>query len=155
MSRSEILAKYKPDKDNLLLILHDLHNDNPEHFVSTEDITEVAEYLNLTYSSVYGVITYHSMFSLKPRGKYIIRVCNSPVCDMDSSEKIIDELKNLLAIGTGDTSVDRLFTLETTECLGQCAESPGIIINDRFFGNLNPDILKRIIDQLKSGTNDF
>lgn len=155
MSRSELLAKYKPDKDNLLLILHDLHKDNPEHFVSTEDIAEVAEYLNLTYSSVYGVITYYSMFSHKPRGKYIIRVCNSPVCELESSENIIDELKNILAIGIGDTSADGLFTLETTECLGQCAESPGMIINDRFFGNLNPDILKKIIDQFKSGTNDI
>jgi NADH-quinone oxidoreductase subunit E len=155
MSRSELLAKYKPDKDNLLLIIHDLQNNNAEHYVSTEDIAEVAKYLNLTFSSVYGVVTYYSMFSLKPRGKYIIRVCCSPVCGMESSENIIDELMSILAIGIGDTSSDGLFTLETTECIGQCAESPGMIINDRFFGNLNPYILRKIIDQYKSGINDI
>jgi NADH:ubiquinone oxidoreductase subunit E len=152
---SEILAKYKPEKENLLLILHDIQNACPEQFVSTGDITEVAKYLNITYSSVYGVVTYYLMFSLKPRGRYIIRVCNSPVCEMDNSESILEELKNILGVEEGETTTDKLFTLETTECLGQCADSPGMLVNERFFGNIDSVNLKEILDQFKYGTDEI
>ena len=104
--RNEILAKYKPGKENLLLILHDIQNTCPEQYISTEDIVEVAKYLNITFSSVYGVITYYSMFSLKPRGRYIIRVCNSPVCEMDNSGNILIRLKKILDnIKTGKNDI--------------------------------------------------
>ena len=154
ISSLEILARYKPVKDNLLLILHDLQNNNPQHYISKEDIIQIARYLNLTYSSVYGVVSYYSMFSLKPRSKYIIRVCRSPVCEMGNSENLTDELKKILPMGTGNMSAEGLFTIETAECLGHCEESPVIMINDKVYGNLNPDLLKEIIDQLKSGEND-
>jgi NADH-quinone oxidoreductase subunit E len=153
--RPEILAKYKPEKENLLLILHDIQNACPEQFISAEDITEVAKYLNITYSSVYGVITYYSMFSLKPRGRYIIRVCNSPVCEMDNSGNILIQLKKILGIKIGETTSDGLFTLETTECLGQCADSPGMLVNRRFFGNLGTVDLTRILNNIKTGKNDI
>ena len=58
MNRTDILQKYKPVRDNLLLILHDIQNNNPQQFITVEDIKEVAKYLNVTYSLVYGVITY-------------------------------------------------------------------------------------------------
>lgn len=143
ISSSEILARHKPVRDNLLLILHDLQNNHPQHYISKEDIIQTAEYLNLPYSSVYGVVSYYSMFSLKPRSKYIIRVCISPVCEVERSESIINELKNILSIESGNISSDGLFTLETSECLGHCDEAPGMIINDRFFGNLNIQKLKK------------
>ena len=154
INRTEIIGRYKPEKANLLLILHELQNSNPEHYVSKEDIIEVSRYLNLTYSSVYGVVTYYSMFSRRPRGKYLIRVCDSPVCDMDNSENIIDELKRILQLETGDTSSDRLFTLEITGCIGRCAESPCMIVNEKFFGNLTPESLNEIIENYKSGIGD-
>lgn len=155
ISRANILAKYKPEKENLLPILHDIQNTCPEQYISTEDIIEVAKYLNITYSSVYGVVTYYSMFSLKPRGRYIIRVCNSPVCEMDNSEIILEQLKKVLGIEISETTSNGLFTLETTECLGQCADSPGMLVNERFFGNIDPVNLKKILDQFKNGTDEI
>jgi NADH-quinone oxidoreductase subunit E len=153
-SRNEILSRYKAEKENLLLILYDIQNTCSEQYISAEDITEVAKYLNITYGSVYGVVTYYSMFSLKPRGRNIIRVCNSPVCEMDNTENILGQLKKILGIESGETTSDRQFTLETTECLGQCADSPGMIVNEKFFGKLNSDNLKKILDQIKSGENE-
>jgi len=155
MNRSDLLAKFKPGKENMLLILHELQNASGSNFITKEDIAEVAKYLNISYSSVYGVVTYYSMFSLKPRGKYIIRVCCSPVCELDASEKISEILKDLLSIEMGETSADGLFTLETTECLGHCAESPVISINNQLYGNLRPDLLSTIIERYKSGNNDI
>jgi NADH:ubiquinone oxidoreductase subunit E len=151
MNRSEIIFKYQPVRENLLLILHELQNNNPEHYVSEEDMAVVADFLNITYSSVYGVVTYYSMFSPTPRGKFIIRVCNSQVCEMTGSENIMDELQKLTGIKPGETSPDRLFTLESTECLGHCDEAPAIIVNDEFFGNINTLKIKDLIDKLRSG----
>lgn len=152
MIRSEIIGKYKPIRENLLLILHELQNNNPEHYISEEDMTEVADFLNITYSLVYGVVTYYSMFSLKPRGKFIIRICKSQVCEMKGSEDIIDELQKLIGIKPGETTSDRLFTLESTECLGHCDESPAMIVNNDFFGNLNRVSIRNLIGNLRSGT---
>ena len=84
---SEILAKYSPEKEHLISILHDIQNNSPEQFISEDDMKSVAEYLNISLSSVYGVVTYYSMFSRKPRGKYLVRVCSSPVCEMTGSER--------------------------------------------------------------------
>jgi NADH-quinone oxidoreductase subunit E len=147
---SEILAKYSPDKEHLLSILHDIQNCNPEQFISEDDMKSVADYLNITISSVYGVVTYYSMFSLKPRGRYIIRICSSPVCDMTGSEGILKDLERKLRLGKGETTSDGLFTLETCECLGHCEEAPGMIINERFYGNLCSSEIDKIIDSLKT-----
>jgi NADH-quinone oxidoreductase subunit E len=108
-----------------------------------------ADYINTTYSHVYGVATYYSMFSVKPRGKYIIRVCNSPVCNMEGSVQVINKLKELLGIDIGQTSKDMLFTLELTECLGRCAESPSVMIDRDLFGNVSADRLEKILKKYK------
>jgi NADH-quinone oxidoreductase subunit E len=150
ISRSEILARYHPVKDNILIILHDLQNNNPLQYLSQEDILDTAKYLKLSLSSVYGVVSYYSMFSLKPRTKYIFRICKSPVCEMDNADNLFEELKKILATGSGNISADGLFTVETSECLGHCEESPGMMINDTFHGNLDREILENLIQQMRS-----
>ena len=146
---SHILKKHSPGKENLISILHDIQNGKPDHFISADDMKSVAEYLNITLSSVYGVVTYYSMFSLKPRGRNIVRVCSSPVCEMTGSAGILTELEGILGIGRGETTTDGLFTLETCECLGHCEGAPGMIINDKFYGNLDRDNTEEIIESLK------
>jgi NADH-quinone oxidoreductase E subunit len=148
---SEILAKYSPEKENLLSILHDIQNNNPGQFISEEDMVSVAEYLNITKSSVYGVVTFYTMFSMKPRGKYIIRVCESPVCEMTGSEAVLSVIESKLRIGRGMTTADGLFTVETSECLGHCEEAPCMIINDKLYRNIDSAGIEDIIDNLRKG----
>jgi NADH-quinone oxidoreductase subunit E len=149
MERKEILKQFKKDKDNLINILHALQNNNPQNYLDPGDLKEVAIYLNITYSHVYGVASYYTMFSLKPRGKYIIRVCNSPVCNMEKSTEIIKEIKNLLLIDEDETTNDKKFTLELSECLGRCDNAPGMMINEDVIGNLNTESLKSIFAKYK------
>jgi NADH:ubiquinone oxidoreductase subunit E len=149
MNRTDILKKFKPEKDNLLMILHELQNNNPQQFISVDDIKEVSKYLKLTYSHVLGVVTYYSMFSHKPRGKYILRICNSPVCHMKGAADVIEHAKKHLSLKEGETTPDGLFTIETTECLGKCAAAPGMIMNGQFQGVLSPDRITDIIDKNK------
>ncbi|MCF8298321.1 MAG: NAD(P)H-dependent oxidoreductase subunit E [Saprospiraceae bacterium] len=149
MERVEIFKEFKAEKDNLIGILHELQDANPKNYLSEEDMKATAKYLNTTFSHVYGVATYYSMFSVKPRGKYIIRVCNSPVCDMKESSGIIEKLKSLLGIEIGETTKDSLFTLELTECLGRCAVSPSMMVNKDIYGSVKIDKLEEIIGRYK------
>ena len=145
MDKGVILQKFSPSMENVLLILHEFQNHHPQHYLSENDLAMVAEYLSVPYSAIYGVVSYYSMFSLKPRGKHIIRVCHSPVCQMTDSNVILAQLRSSLAVYVGATTADGLFTLETTECLGQCDTAPGMSIDEQYFGNLNAKKIKKII----------
>ena len=131
------------------MILHDLQENNPGQYITSEDIKAVAAYLNITVSSVYGVITYYSMFSLEPRGRFIIRLCNSPVCEIAGSDNLLELIGRTLGIKAGGTTSDGLFTLETSECLGRCDEAPGMIVNDIFYGGLTTEKVLEIINSLR------
>ncbi|MDK2977918.1 MAG: NADH-quinone oxidoreductase subunit [Bacteroidales bacterium] len=150
MDKSALISDFEPAKDNMLNILHRLQNKNPNNYLTTEDLKFVAEYLNTTYSSVYGVAEYYSMFSLKPRGKNIIRLCKSPVCNMISGKSLIEVIENVLDIKMGGTTSDMLFTLEPSECLGHCALAPVMMINDKMFTNLTEDKIKEILEKIRN-----
>ena len=154
METQQILSKYNPTKDNLLLILHDIQNQTPGNYIKEESLKEVARFLNITYSSIYGVATYYSMFSLKKRGKHLIRLCKSPLCRMVGIEDVVTTIKEELNIAFGQTTKDEMFTLEPSECLGHCNKAPAMLIDDELFTNLNPkkiqDILRKYIANNKN-----
>ena len=131
--------------ENLLQIIHEVQNHNPHHYLSENDLALIAEYLNVPYSSIYGVVSYYTMFSLKPRGKHIIRVCNSPVCQMADSNDILAKLRHCLGVVVGATTADGVFTLETTECLGQCDTAPGMSVDEQYYGNLTTQKIDTIL----------
>jgi NADH:ubiquinone oxidoreductase subunit E len=145
MNKKNILQQYPPLMENVLLILHDFQNNNPRHYLSEKDLATIAKYLNVTCSSIYGVASYYTLFSLKPRGKNIIRICNSPVCNMTGSNDILKELCTILKVDIGETTADELFTLETTECLGQCDTAPVMSVNESCYGNLTAEKVSHII----------
>jgi NADH-quinone oxidoreductase subunit E len=145
MDKQQLIHKFAPNADNLILILHELQNNHPQHYLEEDDLREVASYLNMTKSQVYGVVTYYSMFSLKPRGKYIIRICKSPVCELEKEDRIEETLKNDLGISAGETTADGRFTLEYTICLGHCDKSPVMMVNEDVYGDLKPEILPEIL----------
>ncbi len=143
----EILEKYERKSDNLLAILHELQDSKDEHYLSREDLKAVSKYLNLPLSMVHGVATFYSMYAFKPRGKYIIRVCQSPPCHLMGATTISKELMKILGIKFGETTKDKLFTLEMSSCLGVCGVAPAIMINNKVYGNLTPEKLKSIIEE--------
>jgi len=146
MNKTDILHKYPPLMENVLLILHEFQNSNPQHYLAADDLATIAEYLNVPTSSIYGVVSYYTLFSLTPRGRHIIRVCWSPVCQLADKGGILAELSKTLKIGVGETTSDGQFTLETTECLGQCDTAPGMSVDEVFYGRLTADKIKRILE---------
>ena len=149
MNPQKILSKHPPKQDNLLNILHDIQNNHPENYITPEAMDLVARYLNMTKSSVYGVVDYYSMLSVKPRGRYIIRICVSPVCHLKKAGNLISYLEKTLGIKSGETTSDKLFTLEAAECLGQCQEAPSMMINDKVYNNLTEERIQEIIAAYK------
>ena len=145
MKKSDILENYPPIMENVLLILHDFQNNNPRNYLPEKDLALIAKYLNTPYSSIYGVVSYYTMFSLTPRGKHIIRICQSPVCHMAGLSDIFTELHKILKINPGETTPDGLFTLETTECLGQCDNAPAMVVDEAIYGNLTAIKIKAIL----------
>ena len=149
MKRDKILKQYARTGDNLLAILHDIQNASPEHYLSDDDLRAAADYLKQPYSFVLGVATFYTMYSLKPRGKNLIRVCQSPPCHLLGSSTISRELIKLLGVGFGETTPDKLFTLEMTSCLGVCGVAPAMMVNERVYGNLTPERIAEVIAGLR------
>jgi NADH:ubiquinone oxidoreductase subunit E len=149
MKKTDILEKYPPRMENLLLILHDLQNHNRMNYLSQKDLSLVARHLNTTLSSIYGVASYYSMFSLAPRGKHIIRICRSPVCHCTGVKDVVNQLTRMLNIDVGATTPDRLFTLETAECLGQCDSAPAMAVDDVLYGDLTATRIATILAQYR------
>ncbi|QKG80298.1 NADH-quinone oxidoreductase subunit NuoE [Tenuifilum thalassicum] len=147
MEVEKILSEFPKSKDYLLEILHEIQNKNPNSYIPPEVVQKVAKHLNIKKAQVYGVIGYYSMFSDKPRGKYVIRICASPVCSMMGAENLIEYLEKKLNVKVGETTPDELFTLETSECLGNCAAAPAMMVNLDMYGNLTPGMVDNILKQ--------
>ncbi|HPX62928.1 MAG TPA: NADH-quinone oxidoreductase subunit NuoE [Candidatus Syntrophosphaera thermopropionivorans] len=147
----EICEKYTPEKDNLLYILHDIQDHHPQHYIPEEAVQVVAEYLNIPTNHIYGVLTFYTMYSTKPRGKNIIRLCESPPCYIKGSTNILRKLKMLLGVNTGETTKDGLFTLELCACLGVCGNAPVMMINEDVYGDLTEEKVEEIIDKIRRG----
>ena len=118
-------------------------------YLSEEDALFLAKELNLPPVEVYSVASFYSMFTLKERGKYIIRVCASLPCYLKGSKEILQALTEELNISVGQTTADKKFTIEAVSCLGACDKAPAMMINEEIYTNLTPAEAKEIIRQLK------
>lgn len=141
----EALERYPPLKENLLEILHDLQEDDPQHWLSDRTLRDVASYLGLTLSEIKGTAGFYSMFSFAPRGKHVIRICESPPCQLLGGTTVLESLTDTLKIKVGETTTDRSFTLETVSCLGMCGVAPAMMIDDEVYGNLTAERVVEII----------
>jgi len=146
---NEVTNYYKNKPENLIQILREIHQD--QNYITPKQLEEVAQKLNIPLSRVYGVTTFYTLLSPKPKGKYVLRICSSTPCHMAGSKNLLNYLKDKLEIQEGETSTDGFFSLELTSCLGVCAIAPAIMVNDRIYGNLDIKKLDQIIDKYKRG----
>jgi len=150
MDPSKIVTGFRRDKSDLLPLLHALQDSHPQNYLTGESLKAAAGHLNINLSWVYGVAGYYSMFCLEPRGRYIIRICNSPVCSLLGSEVLLETLESLLGVHKGETTPDGLFTIEESECLGICEVAPAMMINRTVFGNLTPERIGEILNNIRN-----
>ncbi len=148
---NEIKEESLEERDMLVYLLHRVQDRYQSHYIPPEVGEMIAEELNIPSSKVYEVLTFYTMFSTKPRGKYIIRVCTSLPCHVPGGREIVQFLKQKLGVDFGETTKDGLFTLEETGCLGLCGVSPVIMVNDQYYGDLTVEKVNEIIENLKGG----
>jgi len=98
---------------------------------------------------VYELATFYSMYSTKPRGKYLVRYCESLPCHVVGGREVKEALEETIGIKTGETSKDGLFTLESSSCLGLCGVGPVIMINGETYGNLTSTKVKEIVKRYR------
>ena len=141
----KMLAKYEKDKSNLIQILNEVQ----EHYgyVPTKAQMAISEYLGLEMAEIYGVITFYSRFTLKPKGKYNVAVCLGTACFVKGSEKLLDTAKEVLKIKEGETTEDGKFSLEATRCIGACGLAPVFTVNDEVYGKATPELMKKVIGE--------
>lgn len=118
-------------------------------YLPEEILTFVATSLGISPARVFGVATFYSLFTLKPKGKYIIRVCNGTACHVKGSMGLYGAIVKKLDLSDGqDSTPDMLFTVETVNCLGACGLSPAMVVNDEVYGQLTPQRVSDIIDEI-------
>ncbi len=149
-SIKEICQQLNKVKGKVLPILHAVQN-LCGNWLPLEALQLVAKELDIPYGYLYGVMTFYSMYSVTPRGKFIIRLCESAPCHVNGAENILDALKEELGIQVGETTADGLFTLEHTACLGTCEVSPAMQINEVVFGNLTAARVKEVLENYRAG----
>lgn len=145
----EALKSFPKTKDSLIKALHLLQDKHPQQYISTEILNECCSYFGLSKAEVYGVVSYYSMFSLKPRGKYHISLCKSPVCTIMGAESVVDYLKTKYGLTPGSISEDGILSLEQVECLGRCGKAPSMMINKEFYMELDHDKIDQTLQTLK------
>ena len=149
MTIKEIIHKYGNKRENLLQILHDIQNQSLQNYISEENVKTLSEKMKIPVSDIKGTASFYTMYSFVPRGKYIIRVCESPPCYLLGAQTIFEAIETKLGIKEGETTKDGLFTLEGTSCLGICGVAPAMMINDEAYGNLNEKKINEILEQIQ------
>jgi NADH-quinone oxidoreductase subunit E len=145
----KILEKYDNKGDNLVAILEDIQS---KYGYLPKDVLEsVAEETGRSLVDIYGVATFYKSFSLNPRGEHLISVCLGTACHVRNAPMIVEEFERQLKINAGDTTEDREFTLETVNCLGACALGPIVVVDGRYFSNVDTIKVKRILKKAREG----
>jgi NADH-quinone oxidoreductase subunit E len=151
MAKDAILARYPRSPEVLLALLHDLQRANPGNHLLPEDLALAASHVGVPPSLVHDAVTFYSMFSTSPRGRHIVRLCESPHCHLAGAWSVLDELRRLLGVDVGRTTADGEFTLELTSCLGACGVAPVVMVDDEVVGNLTPERVRETLTRYREG----
>ena len=141
----EICDKHGNKPGELINILHEaqnLHGYLPEPMQWI-----IAKKLNIPASQVYGVVTFYSFFTMKPKGRHPISVCLGTACYVRGSEKLLEEIKRILGIDVGETTPDGKFSLDCLRCVGACGLAPVMMIGEKVYGRMEPQNIRKILEE--------
>jgi len=144
----EILDDFPSSPESLIPVLQEIQEEF--HYLSEDSIKMVSEGLNLPLHHVYSVATFYNVFTLKPKGRNIVRVCMGSACHVRGAGRILEEIERVLELKNGETSEDGSFSLETVNCLGACALGPIMVINQNYSGHLTSDKVDSILEEVRT-----
>lgn len=140
----EICTKHNNDAGELINILHETQN--TLGYLPKEVQELVAKNLGIPVSRVNGVVTFYAFFTEKPKGKHPVSVCLGTACYVRGSDKVLEEVKNVLGIEVGQTTADGIFSLDCLRCVGACGLAPVLTIGGKVYGNVDPKNVRKILE---------
>ena len=141
----QICDSYKDEPSPLMMILSAIQKKYGYIPLEVQEI--VSRKTGIPVAEIYGVVTFYSFFSLKPKGKYVLGICLGTACYVKNSQAIVDKFSAVLGIAPGETTDDGLFTIEAVRCIGACALAPAMTINGKVYPKVTPDQVGMIIDE--------
>ena len=144
-SIEQVIGRFpQAGRDSLIPILQAVQEE--QGFLSEAAVAGISRHLGIPASKVYGVATFYNQFRFQPKGKYHILVCRGTACHVKGSAKVLDAVIKYLRIEPGKTTRDKMFSLETVACMGACALSPVICINQDFYPKVSPAKVIKLIE---------
>jgi NADH-quinone oxidoreductase subunit E len=144
---NEVIARHGKAPSALIPILQEVQEEY--RYLPEEILTYIATAMDLAPATVYGVATFYAQFSLEPKGKYVIKICDGTACHVRGSDPVkMAILKKVGLQKEQRTTKDLRFTVETVSCLGACGLAPVMMINDQIYGQMTPEAVEVIIDKI-------
>lgn len=145
---NEICDRYADERTPLMMILSDIQKEYGYIPLDVQEI--VSKRTGVSVAEIYGVVTFYSFFSLKPKGKYIIGVCLGTACYVKGAQQVIDKFSEILKIAPGETTEDGMFTIDALRCIGACGIAPAVSINGKVFPKVEVKAIPGIIEELRA-----
>lgn len=150
---NEIIEVHGNDKSSIITVLQDIQEEY--RYLPMEVLEYVSHRMDVSPSKIFGIATFYENFSLEPKGKYIIKICDGTACHVRKSIPILEALRKELSLSNKKkTTEDMLFTLETVSCLGACGLAPVITINEKVYGSMTPDSTRAVLNSLREANID-
>jgi len=143
----DICDSYANEPSPLMMILSAVQK--KYGYIPLEVQQIISEKTGIPVAEIYGVVTFYSFFSLKPKGKYVLGICLGTACYVKNSQQVIDKFSTLLGIQPGETTKDGLFTIEAIRCIGACALAPAMSVNGKVYPKVTPDQVGKIIEEYR------
>src|SRR5512136_1589282 len=142
----DLINREAQDDASLIAVLESVQAQY--RYLPFEALVLASERLGVPLSQAYSVATFYNAFSLKPKGKHCLNVCMGTACHVRGSPQVLDRLQNKLGIGPGETTRDRMYTLETVNCLGACALGPIVVADGEYSGQATPQKVDQLVQSL-------
>jgi len=140
-----ILREHRYQRSCIIQILQDIQVEF--NYLPKEVLEYVSQRLKMPLSKIYSIATFYAGFSLNPRGKHLCTVCMGTACHVRGAANVLDRIEERLGITSGVTTSDKLFTLETVNCLGACALAPIVVIDGEYYGQTTVNKVDTILDK--------
>ena len=146
----EILQAHDYNPALVIAIMQDIQKEY--RYLPEAALCYVANKLQISEAKIYGVATFYENFSLQPKGKYVIKVCDGTACHVRKSVPILEEIRTQLGVSAEKpTTDDMMFTVETVSCLGACGLAPTMMVNEDVHPRMTPEKAEELIDRLRGG----
>ncbi len=132
---AQILAPYRGQRETLILVLQKVQE--VLGYLPEEAVSEIADFLRLPKSEVYGVASFYAFFRFERRGEHTVRVCQGTACHVRGGRRILETVERELGIHCGETTQDYAFSLERAACFGSCALAPVMVVDKTVYGQMN------------------